>query len=332
MPCLATIYTVRVQLPSELRERIAELSRTVDSQALRRAAAELSAAYRSPSGPGPLGNDAQRCAYLLTRLPATFAAIEAVLTETRLRLPGWSPASVLDLGSGPGTAIWAAVQVFGDIAKATAIEQDAAFLRIAGKLLAAPGGPTSGTLELVQGDVRRTKFEEHDLVLASYSLGELTAAAQEQVIASAWEAARSALVLIEPGTPRGFEVMANAREQLLSAGARLAAPCPHEAACPMRTAGDWCHFSARVERTSEHRRLKQAELGYEDEKFSYLVATRLVPEVPAARIVRHPMRHSGFAKLQLCARGKLETETVTRSQKEKYRAAKRAEWGSGWES
>jgi ribosomal protein RSM22 (predicted rRNA methylase) len=137
-------------------------------------------------------------------------------------------------------------------------------------------------------------------------------------------------VLVEPGTRRGFDVIIEAREQLISLGAAIVAPCPHEQACPMKVARDWCHFSARVERTAEHRRLKQGELGHEDEKFSYVAATRLEPERAKSRIVRHPQRFSGFTKLQLCATEGLQQVTVTRSQKEKFRAVKRAEWGSEW--
>jgi ribosomal protein RSM22 (predicted rRNA methylase) len=99
----------------------------------------------------------------------------------------------------------------------------------------------------------------------------------------------------------------------------------------MKAAGDWCHFSARVERTAEHRRLKQAELGHEDEKFSYVAASRVQPDRATARIVRHPQRLRGHVKLQLCAEDGLRQETVTRSQKEKYRAVKRVDWGSRWD-
>lgn len=99
----------------------------------------------------------------------------------------------------------------------------------------------------------------------------------------------------------------------------------------MRKAGDWCHFAARVERSAEHRRLKGGELGYEDEKFSYVVASRLPVDAAGSRIVRHPMRYSGYTKLQLCTPEDLREETVTRSQKERYRKVKRKEWGSAWE-
>ena len=39
------------------------------------------------------------------------------------------------------------------------------------------------------------------------------------------------------------------------------------------TAPDWCHVAVRVERTRRMRQIKHAELGYEDEAMSYLIAT-----------------------------------------------------------
>jgi ribosomal protein RSM22 (predicted rRNA methylase) len=99
----------------------------------------------------------------------------------------------------------------------------------------------------------------------------------------------------------------------------------------MAAAGDWCHFSQRVQRTAEHRQLKGGSLGYEDEKFSYLVASRLALTPAKSRIVRHPRKHTGFLHLNLCTPDGLETRTVTKSQKPAYKVARQAEWGDGWE-
>jgi ribosomal protein RSM22 (predicted rRNA methylase) len=104
----------------------------------------------------------------------------------------------------------------------------------------------------------------------------------------------------------------------------------------MAAAGDWCHFSQRMERTSLHRQLKGGELGHEDEKFSYLIAAKAdavsadAAPIPA-RIVRHPGKHSGHVQLSLCTpQGGIETRTVTRSSKSIYKLARKAEWGDTW--
>jgi ribosomal protein RSM22 (predicted rRNA methylase) len=96
--------------------------------------------------------------------------------------------------------------------------------------------------------------------------------------------------------------------------------------------GDWCHFAQRLERTAEHRQLKGGALGYEDEKFSYVIASRQSTATQGARIVRHPGKHSGHIQLELCTpAGRIEHATITRSNKAAFRAARKAEWGDLWE-
>ena len=127
------------------------------------------------------------------------------------------------------------------------------------------------------GARRGRAFASHaDLVFLSYVLTELPEADLGKALDRLWDAARQALVIVEPGTPEGYALILKIRAHLLKAGARIAAACPHDLDCPLKDTAQWCHMSARVERTSLHRKIKSdAALGYEDEKFSYLVATRL---------------------------------------------------------
>ena len=290
----------------------------------------LTETYREADAPAAMRTPAERAAYLMVRLPATYAAGRAALAEAELRVEELQPSSLLDLGSGPGTALWAAAEVFPSLKDFTAVERDANLVRLGKALTEHREMICNANWEI--GDIRTWRTErKFDLVIASYSMGELGEADRNKLLNRAWESCRGVLVLIEPGTRKGFGVIAKARDQLIALGAKLAAPCPHALGCPMRAAGDWCHFSVRVERTSEHRRLKQGELGYEDEKFSYVSASRLPVDQAEARVVRHPMRYSGHTKLQLCTPDGLREKTVTRSEKELYRRAKRVEWGSGWE-
>src|SRR6185312_799620 len=71
-----------------------------------------------------------------------------------------------------------------------------------------------------------------------------------------------------------FADLLRARGTLLDAGFRIVAPCPHDLDCPWATGSDWCHFPARLPRSARHRQVKGARLGWEDEKFSYVVAIR----------------------------------------------------------
>jgi ribosomal protein RSM22 (predicted rRNA methylase) len=317
-----------MHLPEQLRNAVAGEIAAVDRAALSRATGQLSDRYRAGKFSGAIAGPADRAAYLATRLPATYAANVAVFRELTARVQA-PVRSLLDLGAGPGTAMWAAAEALPDIESLAAVERDPALIEVGKRLAASSGNAALQHANWIQADFRALPdLAAHDVVVVSYAMGEL----QDPLAAvrSAWQLARVALVLIEPGTPRAFDAVLRARDLLIESGAQIAAPCPHHKACPLAVRNDWCHFSVRLERTSEHRRLKGGDLGYEDEKFSYLIASKVAGNQASARIVRHPLKYSGHVKLALCTPDDLQRPTITKSQKELYRAARKAEWGDEW--
>lgn len=315
-----------MDLPEQLRAAIDQQIRGAEIADVLRAAREISERYRRGE-PTRLTSHAQRLAYLLSRMPATYAATRHALAEAGPRLA--EVRSLLDLGGGPGTAMWAAAELFPALQRVTVIERDAEMAKLGRALAAHSRNPAVHDADWRVEDIARTEVR-HDLVILAYSIGELPAGEQTAVLRRCCDVAAS-VVVIEPGTPRGFAAVLQARTWLLAHGAQLAAPCPHLLECPMAAAGDWCHFAQRVERTSLHRLAKGGALGYEDEKFSYIVAVRAPVALPRARIVRHPLQHPGHVQLTVCTAGRLERETVAKSDKERYRAARKAEWGDAWE-
>jgi ribosomal protein RSM22 (predicted rRNA methylase) len=294
----------------------------------RAAVEELIAAYRSgsPLPPALLGRPGAAAAYAVYRMPATAAAAAAALRETARALPGWAPASLLDFGAGTGATAWAAAAVFPGLAL-TLLEPAVGALTTGRAVLRAAGLAADWRMWTVGDGVDAGA----DLATAGYLLGELTEAQQAELVA-AMAAAAPVVVLIEPGTPAGHRRILGARSALLAAGWQVAAPCPHEAGCPLDRAGEWCHFAARVQRSAAHRRAKAADLAWEDEKYSYVAAVSTV-EVrrPAARVVRHPRQRKGLVTLDLCtADGVVRREPVSRRQGEAYRQARKAGWGAGF--
>jgi ribosomal protein RSM22 (predicted rRNA methylase) len=322
-----------MRLPAELLDAIERETGKVDRRKLVQATAQLSERYKGADFSSPaVTTEAQRAAYMAVRLPATYGVARRVFAEVRLRAPEAAIGSMLDLGSGPGTALFGACEELQLLQQATLIESDAEWLALGKRLAAQSHLPAIREAQWVKHDLRSgLSCNVHDLVVISYALGELPQAAADAVLRQAWNCARKFLVMIEPGTRRGFAVINAARSTLIANAATIIAPCPHHCACPMASAGDWCHFSQRVERTSQHRQLKGGALGYEDEKFSYLVAAKTDASPIAARIVRHPGKHSGHVQLVLCtSQGRIETRTVTRSSKNAYKLARKAEWGGPW--
>jgi ribosomal protein RSM22 (predicted rRNA methylase) len=322
-----------MRLPAELLEAIQQETEKVDRRKLVQATAQLTAHYKAADfSTPPIATEAHRAAYLAVRLPATYAAVRRVFAEINARAPQAEIASMLDLGAGPGTALFAAAEEFPQLRQATLIESDASWIAVGKRLTEQSQSPVFQHLQWLKQDLRSgLTCDKHDLVVISYTLGELPQAAAEAVLNKAWKCASKFLVVIEPGTRRGFAAINAARSAMITNAASIFAPCPHADACPMATAGDWCHFSQRVERTSQHRQLKGGDLGYEDEKFSYVVATRVALPPGGSRIVRHPGKHSGHVQLALCTpQGQIENRTVTRSSKEAYKRARKAEWGDAW--
>jgi ribosomal protein RSM22 (predicted rRNA methylase) len=322
-----------MRLPPYLIEAVQAESDPLERRSLAQAVAQLSQRYKAGESSSPVvTSDVQRAAYLSVRLPATYAAVRRMFAETRRRSPETEVVSLLDLGAGPGTALLAASEEFPALRQATLLEIDDRWIALGKSLAGKSPLPAVRQAQWVKQDLRSGfACHPHDLVVISYALVELSAVVAEAVIRRAWTCAQKFLAVIEPGTPRGFAVVNAARSLLIAAGAEILAPCPHKKACPMAAAGDWCHFSQRLERTSLHRQLKSGALGYEDEKFSYLVAGRHSQGAPEARILRHPGKHSGHIALQLCLpAGNLERVTVTRSAKQAYRLARKAEWGETW--
>jgi ribosomal protein RSM22 (predicted rRNA methylase) len=313
-----------VQLPPEIISVVEEISGRVSFANLKQACAALTAHYRGRGVTARLSltPEEKLAAYLVTRMPATYAAASAVLRELHRRLGDPSVISLLDLGAGPGAASLAARAAFPALERFTLIEPDRDFARAATRIM--PGA------DVWTVDARRCEFPEtYDLVLASYMAGELSETDRNGLVERAWKGARVAMVIIEPGSPAGFAVVRAVREQLLDLGAHIAAPCPREGRCPIPE-GDWCHFAQRVERSSLHRRMKDAALGYEDEKFSYIAATRCETHRAVARIIRRPEQSPDLVQLSLCAGDALRAERVTRRNPQLFRAARKAGWGDEW--
>jgi ribosomal protein RSM22 (predicted rRNA methylase) len=313
------------ELPPALRAAVEREMTDASRRDLAQRTAATTEAYRAGRGSSAVikGRD-DALAYALARMPATYAACATVFDETARLAPGFAPRSLLDAGCGPGAGSWAAREAWPSLADITWLDASAPFLelaqRLAGDDLAASAA---------RGDLAAGPLPHADLVLASYALAEIPAAAQPRVIENLWAASDGVLALVEPGTPAGYARLLAARDALIAAGAAILAPCPHHEACPL-TAPDWCHFSVRLPRSRDHRLAKGADAPFEDEKFAYLLAARPVAaaEVRSPRVLARPRAGKPGIELKLCTEsGALETRFVPRRDKPAHAKARRLDWG-----
>jgi len=317
-----------MSLPLALQAAINRLTSKIPLQRLHSYYQELSNCYRNSPEKGSqfMDSEGHRLAYLSARFPATYSAVIYVLQELDRRIPEFTAETILDVGAGPGTTVWAAQQIFYGIKNITLLEKNPHLIEIGRELAKIAHNQTLHDAQWIACDLEsKCDISTHDLIIASYAIGELKKDVRDLII-SLWKATKKVLVFIEPGTPRGFSMILRIREILLNEGAHIVAPCPHQSKCPMKQ-GDWCHFYQRIPRSSEHRILKSGELNYEDEKFSYIIASKEKIAPITSRILRHPIKRPGHINFTLCESDGIKNVTVSRKQKDIWRHARKSQWG-----
>jgi ribosomal protein RSM22 (predicted rRNA methylase) len=317
-----------MKLPSPLRAAVDRALEEVAPSELMSAAQILSARYRAEvrDGRPHLSGRHAALAYLGTRLPATYAAIRRSLDAVAVARPDFAPSTALDAGAGPGTALWAASDCWPNLSDALLVEAGPA-IRALGEKLAADATYARimwSSANLTSG---LPDIAPRDLVTLGYVLDELEAAQRDALVDRLWALTAGILVIVEPGTPAGYRRILRARERLIAAGAAIVAPCPHAKACPL-IEPDWCHFAERVERSRVHRLLKQGDVPWEDEKFSYVAVARNGAAMTGSRVLSPPQSGSGRVTLKLCQPdGTVQRRMVTRREGDAFKAARRADWG-----
>lgn len=298
-----------MEFPLHIREKIEQLTQGMDIKELEKAARRLSENYRR--GEHISASDkTELLAYSVVRMPATFGAVSRALELSLEQFRDASGiSSVLDAGAGTGAAAAAAVLITG-CADITCLERDRNMLEL-GRLLCE-------NALWKECDIKNGINEKADMVICSYCLNELPENRRKPVTASLAKAASKLLLITEPGTPKSFEDLKKTRDELSALGMKIIAPCPaYRGAdtCPLPE-NDWCHFTARIQRSKLHKQLKGADVPYEDEKFCYLAAVWDNDESPApkaSRIIRHPIIEPGKITLRLCSEDGIVDKTVTRS-------------------
>ncbi|XVE64642.1 hypothetical protein DITRI_Ditri07aG0116800 [Diplodiscus trichospermus] len=265
--------------------------------------------WKIKSAYGDIGltyRDDETVAYVASRMPAVYSACYRVLSEVRRRLPGFLPTKVLDFGAGTGSAFWAIREVWPKSVQKVNIVEPSQSMQRAGRSLIQgmknlPLIHSYTSLQALAKEISKSE-REHDLVIASYVLGEIPSLKDRiTIVRQLWNLTRDVLVLVEPGTPHGSNIISQMRSHILwmekrkcrkakvnkedykdlvdlRSGAFIVAPCPHDGRCPLEKSGKYCHFVQRLQRTTSQRAYKRSKgdplRGFEDEKFSFVAFRR----------------------------------------------------------
>ncbi|KAK3567169.1 hypothetical protein QTP86_011306 [Hemibagrus guttatus] len=251
--------------------------------------------------------------YMAARLAGSYAAVMRALNEIKKRDSSFTPHSLLDFGSGLGTALWAAHTHWGDsLREYVCVDASAAMNSLAERLLT---GDTEGADPLIKHVYFRQFLPvspkvQADLVLAAFSLSELsTQEAREETLLTLWRKTHSYLVLVENGTKAGHQILMEAKDILLKKEEKV---------------------------SSDVRRLQVFAPSSESvqEKFSFLVLSRSELQqseaVQWSRIVSPVLRRSRHVQCEICcSNGELKQLAITAKHhgRDTYRCARSSDWG-----
>jgi ribosomal protein RSM22 (predicted rRNA methylase) len=259
-------------------------------------------------------------------MPATYAAIRASLAAVADVRPDFAPKSLLDIGAGPGSALWAARDCWDGLEEAMLVETSEAIRKV-GAELSAHALPTR--VSWVAGNIETglPPLPHSDIITLAYVLDELPPSLVSRLVDQLWQLTGDTFIVIEPGTPAGWQRILQVRARLIAAGAHFVAPCPHQADCPL-VAPDWCHFARRLARSRLHRLAKNAEVPWEDEKYIFVAASRTPCIRPEARVLAPPQSGSGTVRLKLCQQDGVAAERlVSKREGVRYKTVRRLDWG-----
>ena len=311
-----------MDIPQELKDEIEGISINQHSKIIEESKS-ISKKYRENDGKGKklVTKKTEALAYAISRMPATYCAVNSVLSQC-LKKYKHNINTVLDVGAGTGAATWA-INNFIDAEKITCLEREDEMRKIGSQLM----NKYIKNVQWESFDLTQNEIQQKaDLVITSYVINELTEADRQKAIIKMWNATNGMLVIIEPGTPEGFSHILKAREILLEQGANIVAPCTQSNKCPIGK-DDWCSFYVRVARNKLQRQAKNGELGFEDEKFSYIAFSRTSIEHENAVILRHPQINSGYVKVKLCNKNGIEEKIYSKKDKEIYKKIRKMNAG-----
>ena len=315
-----------MKIPDLLEIAIEEETKGIKITELRELAQNLSNRYMNEKRAGQtlLSKEKEALAYSIMRMPATFCAVTTALKHTLSIAQNCNIETVLDIGAGTGAAVWAINEQI-DTAKIICLEREEAMRKVGQELM--KKSEELSKAEWIDADI--TKIEDiksADLIVSSYMINELKQEERKKVIQKLLNLESKIILIVEPGTPKGFKNIKEIQKIALENGLYIIAPCTHQQPCKLPE-DDWCHTTVRVERSKIQKVLKSGDAPYEDEKFSYIAISKENLGTAEARILRHPIIETGKITLKLCTKGNIEQKVITKKEKELFKQAKKKNCG-----
>lgn len=273
-------------------------------------------------------------AYLCLRFPATYAQLSGALLQVKERLPEWKPASMLDIGCGPGTAIWAAKELWPTISHATGVDQVQHFLSIASELGTSYQDTLTATWEkasFLNWITDTSDTNTYDLIVIANVLNELPGMLKEQVLRKVAEKCGGVVVILEPGTQDGVTLIERfAKSDAVS----LPLIAPYIGGTFVPQEDTWIHFSQRFQRPDFMRLIRQGmrdsslmASDWEDATYAYVAKGTIPPRPAWGQTIGKVEKYKGYLQIPVLTKDGIVRARVLKRHKEIYNAAKELRWG-----
>ena len=310
-----------MELDNHYKNKIDSLLEGYKLNELKEVVSSISSSYLEEHKSSVINNELKAKIYAAFRMPATYKAVSEVLIEAFSR---YNPdiKSSLDLGAGLGAASLALSHLKEDISYHLYEKESA--MRQLGKEILEDDKFIYQEFDLTKDNIK----DKYDIVMSTYVLNEIDKSSREEVINKMYNASNDIIVVVEPGTPSGYQIIKEVRDNLLTRGMHIIAPCPHEDKCPMKD-NDWCHFSTRVQRSKLHKDIKGGEAPFEDEKYSYIVFSKSDVSRCSSRILRRPIINKGMIKLTTCSKDGISNVEI-RKNHPNYKVIKKLKVGDSF--
>jgi ribosomal protein RSM22 (predicted rRNA methylase) len=295
----------------ELENAINDLSNEMNEKDLKNNAKILSDKYRFESGANKIivrsKNDAYT--YVFSRMKATSYAVNFALNETLKNLTCF-PKTLIDMGSGTGSAVFATTNLI-NLDKIDCFERQDEMIDIAKKLL--KNNKDYNKIIFHKFDIINDNLDiKSDLVISSYMLNEFDDKNRLISVDKLWNMTNNYLLIVEPGTPNSYKELMEIKNYLKDKGAYIIAPCVCDS-CPL--INDYCNFTVRLDRSKLQKIAKNGESPFEDEKFFYMAFSKSQIKIDGARVIRHPIFRRKVVDLTLCTKFGIKKLSITKSNK-----------------
>jgi ribosomal protein RSM22 (predicted rRNA methylase) len=272
-------------------------------------------------------------AYIALRAPATYAQIYSALLQVTERLPDWKPVTVLDIGCGPGTGVWAAKTLLPSLQTAVCVDCEKAFLDVGMQISKTSQLPIAieWQRQQIKNWIETNASTTYDLIIVANVFNELSTEVFERLIRQVVKRSSGIVLIVEPGTSAGYNIIQTISKTVLPTET-LIAPYIHSF---VESTDYWIHFPQKFKRPEFQRRIRQSmregtlmASDWEEAKYSFVAFGKMPPQKEIwGRCVEPVEKQKGFLTVPVLTKDGVTTIRILKRNKQEYRFAKELRWG-----